>query len=60
MLWLKNFDYLYLRKISRFFLINMCKISVEFVKNESYHVFMNICKPNLAYLTSIFEKIGSK
>jgi hypothetical protein len=33
----------------------MCKISYKFVKKESYQTFMNICKPNLAYLTSIVK-----
>jgi hypothetical protein len=42
------------------FLTNMCKISCKFVKNESYQIFTNICKPDLAYFTSILQKIGSK
>jgi hypothetical protein len=33
----------------------MCKISYKFVKNESYQIFMNICKLNLAYFTSIIQ-----
>jgi hypothetical protein len=37
-------------------LTNMCKISYIFVKNESYQIFMNICKLNLAYVTSILQK----
>jgi hypothetical protein len=35
--------------------IGMCKISYTFVKNESYQIFMNICKLNLAYFTSIIQ-----
>jgi hypothetical protein len=38
----------------------MCKFSYKFVKTESYQIFMNICKPNLAYFTNILQKIGSK
>jgi hypothetical protein len=38
----------------------MCKIAYKFVKNESYQIFLNICKPNLASFTSILQKIGSK
>jgi hypothetical protein len=38
----------------------MCNISEKFVKNESYQIFTNICKPNLAYFTSIIQKIGAK
>jgi hypothetical protein len=29
-----------------------------YVKNESFQIFLNICKPNLAYFTSILQKIG--
>jgi hypothetical protein len=42
------------------FVTNMCKISYKFVRNESCQFFANICKPNLAYFTSILQKIGSK
>jgi hypothetical protein len=38
----------------------MCKISYKFVKNESYQVFMNIYKLNLAYFISIIQEISSK
>jgi hypothetical protein len=38
----------------------MFKISYKFVKNESYQIFMNICKPNKAYFISILQEIGSK
>jgi hypothetical protein len=37
----------------------MCKIPYKFVNNESYQIFMNILKPNLAYFTNIL-KTGSK
>jgi hypothetical protein len=43
-----------------FLQIGMCKMSYKFVKNESYLIFRNICKPHLAYFTSILQKIGSK
>jgi hypothetical protein len=33
----------------------MCKISYQFVKNESYQIYMNICKLNLAYFKSIIQ-----
>jgi hypothetical protein len=33
----------------------MSKISYKFVKNESYQNFMNICKLNFAYFTSIIQ-----
>jgi hypothetical protein len=36
----------------------MCKISFKFVQNESYQIFMNICKQNFAYFTSILEKLA--
>jgi hypothetical protein len=36
------------------------KFSYKFVKNEAYQIFTSICKPNLPYLTSILQKIGSK
>jgi hypothetical protein len=36
------------------FLTNM------YVKNESYLIFMNLCKPKLAYFTSILQNMGSK
>jgi hypothetical protein len=36
------------------------KISYKFVKNESYQNFANVYKPNLAYFTSIVQKIGTK
>jgi hypothetical protein len=36
----------------------MCKISYKFVKIESYQIFANICKPNLAYFTSIVKKLA--
>jgi hypothetical protein len=38
----------------------MCKNSYKFVIYESYQILVNICKHNLAYLTSILQKIGSK
>jgi hypothetical protein len=38
----------------------MCKISYKCVKNESYQIFMNICKLNSAYFTNIIQLIGSK
>jgi hypothetical protein len=38
----------------------MGKKSHKFGKNESYQIFMNICKSNLSYFTSILQKIGSK
>jgi hypothetical protein len=38
----------------------MCKISYKVVKNESYQNFANICKPNVAYFTSILQNIGPK
>jgi hypothetical protein len=38
----------------------MCNISYKFVKNESYQIFTDICKPNLDYFTSVFQNIGSK
>jgi hypothetical protein len=53
---LPNMIYTYLKDL----LTNMCEISYKFVKNESYQIFMNNCKPNLAYFTSILQKIGSK
>jgi hypothetical protein len=34
----------------------MSEISCKFV-NNSLPIFMNICKPNLAYFTSILQKI---
>jgi hypothetical protein len=37
----------------------MCKIAYKFVKNESCQIFLNTCKPNLAYFTSILQKIGT-
>jgi hypothetical protein len=33
----------------------MCECFNIFVKNESYQNFRNICKPNLAYYTSILN-----
>jgi hypothetical protein len=39
------------------FLTNTCKISYNFVKNESYQIFANICKHNLH---SLFYKYSSK
>jgi hypothetical protein len=40
---------------------NFSQICVDFItdlwKNESYQIFMNICKPNLVY---IFYKYSSK
>jgi hypothetical protein len=33
----------------------MCRISHKFAKNESYQIFTNICKPNLAYLTTMYS-----
>jgi hypothetical protein len=33
----------------------MCKISFKFAKNESYQIFTNICKPNLAYFTHMYS-----
>jgi hypothetical protein len=35
----------------------MCKMFYKFVKNESYLIFINICKPNLGYFSSILQKI---
>jgi hypothetical protein len=36
----------------------MCRFFYKFVENESYQIFTNICKPNLAYFTSIFKKFA--
>jgi hypothetical protein len=36
----------------------MCKISYKFVKNESYQIFKNICKLNLACLQVLFNKFA--
>jgi hypothetical protein len=36
----------------------MFKISYKFGKNESYQIFVNIRKPNLAYFTSILKKLA--
>jgi hypothetical protein len=36
----------------------MCKISDKFVKNESNQIFVNICKLNLAYFTSMYYSIN--
>jgi hypothetical protein len=33
----------------------MCKISYKSVKNESNQFIANICKPNLAYFTSMYS-----
>jgi hypothetical protein len=33
--------------------LQICEISDKLVKNEYYQIFMNVCKPNLAYFESI-------
>jgi hypothetical protein len=49
-------------KILAFFLkingfLQKC-ISLKLEKKENYQIFTNICKPNIAYLTSILKKMA--
>jgi hypothetical protein len=51
--WSKSFQTQY----SQFYICMISlPISNKFVKNESYQFFMNLCKPNVAYFTSILQK----
>jgi hypothetical protein len=47
-------------QFNTFFLTNMCKTYNKCVKNEPYQIFTNLCKPTLAFFTSILQKFGSK
>jgi hypothetical protein len=49
----------FFQSYSYLYATNMCKMSYKFVKNESYQIFTNICRPNLASL-QVFLKNGLK
>jgi hypothetical protein len=36
------------------------RFSYKFEKNESYQIFIHICKPNLAYFTSILQNVNTE